>query len=1003
MTYNKKVVTKICGYAKYLPVFALIAVLAAVAVSSVCTRTPENCADGQELKPGMFCFDNKAWTKCGGSEYIPYAQFCSGETLYDKCGGKDDYNPQKEFCSGSKVVSKCGNATFDPETQGCVNNIVKGRCGNNHYDSNNEFCFNNVRIYDKCNGNEFDPTKQSCAGETVKPKCGTKTYEQETHFCYSDTEYPKCNGNEYNPAERFCHNDTTYQLCGGRVYDPSQQTCNITDNGTIIVNMTKCNGVEYDSTTRFCHNNAIYDKCGGREYNPSTQSCSGTAVVNRPPETPRPKYTLYFNANGGTEGANPPAAITVDSGTIITLPGKQTMSKDGFSFGGWNANGTDYSAGDPYIVLVGATLDVRWIPVRTITFNANGATGGDAPDAVRADSGKTITLPGRGTMVRTGFSFGWWNTNSNGTGASFRGDSAYTVTGNVTLYAKWVPVYTVTYSGNGTTAGVPGEVKADSGSVITLPAAMRRDGYSFGWWSTSSTGTGTKYDPNDFYTVTGNTTIYVKWIPIRTVTFNVNGATSGTTPAAITVDSGTVVTLPGQGNMVKTNNHFGGWSTSSSGGTNNPAGSSYTVTSNVTLYARWTAFPIYTVTFNGNGATSGSVAAMSVDSGSVITIPDKGTLARTKHNFGGWNTNRDGIGTSYNIGISYSVTKSDTLYAKWIPIYDITYNLNSGTMTTANPTNYTIETASFTLNNPTRSGYVFTGWTGANGTIPQTTVSIVQGSMGDKSYTANWTQTYAVTISSIGIGATTDSNYVAGTTVNIFAGVVPSSQQFKNWIIKSNWWSVDSNITPDNANNATTTFIMPARNVTVMAYFVNSDIKLGTFKDTRDGQTYRTVEIGGQTWMARNLNYDTANGNGSMSGINYEDYSIDGRWYTWATAQKACPSGWKLPDTTDWRRLIEVAGGESTAGSKLKATFSWENMPDGSNGNGTDDFGFSALPSGSGSGGAYRGKAGYWWVTTELHINSAYHRYMSYYSNVAEGYDGKTSLFSVRCIMDVRQ
>jgi len=643
MIRNKKVVNGLgvlSGYAKYLSILALAAVLTALAVSSFCTHTPENCADGQELKPGMFCFDNKAWNKCGGSEYNPYAQFCSAAgALYDKCNGKDDYDPQREFCSGNKVVSKCGNATFDPETQGCVFGIIKERCGNNYFDPNNEFCFNNIRIYDKCDGKEFDPAdpaSQNCAGKTVKPKCGSEYYDNGTHFCYIDNVYEKCNGKEYNPAERFCFKDSTYQLCGGREYDPLKQTCKVTNNNvTTIVDMPKCNGSAYDSAANFCHNNNLYPKCGGRVYDPEQQTCNGTTIINRPPETPRPKYTVYFNTNNGTDGSDPPKSMTVDSGTIITLPGQQTMTKEGYSFGGWSANGTNYNANDPYMVMGGATLYVRWIPIRTITFNDNGATGGDAPDAVRADSGKVITLPGRGTMVKTGFSFGWWNTKSDGTGANFRGDSVYTVTGNVTLYAKWVPVYTVTFNGNGTTAGVPGEIKKDSGSVVTLPAAMTRDGYSFGWWSTSNTGTGTKYNPDEFYTVTGNTTIYVKWIPIRTVTFNINGATSGTAPAATTVDSGTVVTLPGQGNMVKTNNHFGGWSTSSSGGTNYPAGSSYTVTNTITLYVRWIA--LYTLTVNVSPSDGGMIsrnpAADNYESGTSVTVT---TTPSSNYRFAWW-------------------------------------------------------------------------------------------------------------------------------------------------------------------------------------------------------------------------------------------------------------------------------------------------------------------------------------------------------------------------------
>ena len=74
--------------------------------------------------------------------------------------------------------------------------------------------------------------------------------------------------------------------------------------------------------------------------------------------------------------------------------------------------------------------------------------------------------------------------------------------------------------------------------------------------------------------------------------------------------------------------------------------------------------------------------------------------------------------------------------------YTITYNLNDGSVATANPTTYTWETAAITLNNPTKTGYVFNGWTGSNGNTPSTTVTITNHSHGNKSYTANWTQVW---------------------------------------------------------------------------------------------------------------------------------------------------------------------------------------------------------------------------------------------------------------------
>jgi uncharacterized protein (TIGR02145 family) len=67
-----------------------------------------------------------------------------------------------------------------------------------------------------------------------------------------------------------------------------------------------------------------------------------------------------------------------------------------------------------------------------------------------------------------------------------------------------------------------------------------------------------------------------------------------------------------------------------------------------------------------------------------------------------------------------------------------------------------------------------------------------------------------------------------------------------------------------------------------------------------------------------------------------------GRLYGWDAAMKACPAGWRLPTNNDWNALINFAGGEKAAGKKLKSKAGWNN-----NGNGTDDFGFSALPGGN--------------------------------------------------------
>ena len=109
--------------------------------------------------------------------------------------------------------------------------------------------------------------------------------------------------------------------------------------------------------------------------------------------------------------------------------------------------------------------------------------------------------------------------------------------------------------------------------------------------------------------------------------------------------------------------------------------------------------------------------------------------------------------------------------------------------------------------------------------------------------------------------------------------------------------------------------------------------------DSRDGQVYKTVKIGSQTWMAENLNYETA------ESYCYEDKSANcdkyGRLYTWAAAMEACPGGWHLPSVDEFEALINAVGGKSTAGQKLKSKTGWKE-----DGNGTDVYSFTALPAG---------------------------------------------------------
>jgi uncharacterized protein (TIGR02145 family) len=180
------------------------------------------------------------------------------------------------------------------------------------------------------------------------------------------------------------------------------------------------------------------------------------------------------------------------------------------------------------------------------------------------------------------------------------------------------------------------------------------------------------------------------------------------------------------------------------------------------------------------------------------------------------------------------------------------------------------------------------------------------------------------------------------------------------------------------------------------------------------GKTYKTVKIGTQTWMAENLNYEAE---GSKC-YKYDPANCAkyGRLYDLETAKKACPEGWRLPSNEDWDKLYRFVDGDTgsvspyeskTAGKYLKAASGWYK-----DGNGTDDYGFSALPGGGYSHGNffYVGSNGYWWSPSKKYSTVAYYRFMGYSGNAdwnstgsadwSRSSNNKSRLFSVRCIQD---
>jgi hypothetical protein len=145
----------------------------------------------------------------------------------------------------------------------------------------------------------------------------------------------------------------------------------------------------------------------------------------------------------------------------------------------------------------------------------------------------------------------------------------------------------------------------------------------------------------------------------QTVTFNGNTSTGG----SMSTQTAGVPTALTSNAFTKTGCTFSGWNTAADGsGTAYANGATYSFASDVTLYAQWSCAATYTVTFNGNGSTGGSMSNQTANSTTALT---SNAFTKTGCTFSGWNTAADGSGTAYANGANYGFAADVTLYAQW--------------------------------------------------------------------------------------------------------------------------------------------------------------------------------------------------------------------------------------------------------------------------------------------------------------------------------------------------
>jgi uncharacterized repeat protein (TIGR02543 family) len=315
--------------------------------------------------------------------------------------------------------------------------------------------------------------------------------------------------------------------------------------------------------------------------------------------------TVSLNANG--------ALFIVDSGAVLTLGNNVALQ-------GWSGNTSPLTR-----VNSGGTLTME--SGSKICGNTNTASNGGG---VVVNSGGAVTINGgeiSGNTVSGGYGGGVYVNNGgefikqpggtiygsnassalkNTAGGDSYGHAVYVSSGGkirngtigegVTLDSSlsgveggWMDQWMVTFDADGESPATQTQTQTVNGGGSlgsVMPSDPTRNGYNFGGWYTQRNGGGTPFTATT--AVTGDMTLYAKWTAIQyTVTYNANGG-DGAAPSAQTAAYGTAITLADGNGLAKAGYALSGWNTSASGeGDSYAPGASFTVTSNITLHARW--------------------------------------------------------------------------------------------------------------------------------------------------------------------------------------------------------------------------------------------------------------------------------------------------------------------------------------------------------------------------------------------------------------------------------
>ena len=415
-----------------------------------------------------------------------------------------------------------------------------------------------------------------------------------------------------------------------------------------------------------------------------------------------------------------------------------------------------------------------------ITYSAGtGGTGTAPATPASVLVGSTFLTPTNTFTLPAGAYFAGWSdgTNTYAEGATY--PATGTVSGNVTLTALWsYGTFTVTFQANG---GIGSDVTQTRNTTANLRLnTFTRANYKFLGWNTCASPV-VPYSDGQSYRFRADMMLCAQWG--RTILYSTAYTDSGL-PSRSSEDwiSGTI-NFPTVGTMVTAGYTFGGWSETLGGST--PVSNSYAPSAlTQTFYPIWTA-NTYTISFNGNGATSGNVPSSkswSTGSNGTVLGGNTGSLAKPGYTFGGWATSA----SSTTPVTRYGVIQNQTFFAIWTPVtYTITYDLNYlGAPAAPTQASQNIYNTFNLAAKPTRAGWEFGGWSDTTTAYAELApYTVTANTPTALTLSAQWipyfTVQYVLTGSTSSV--TGEGTYQSGTAIQLSGEPTRTGYRFVGW------------------------------------------------------------------------------------------------------------------------------------------------------------------------------------------------------------------------------